>query len=813
MNQLRNTNDDISKIILNYKQQGFLQYVKSTIILVSFCTLYSFFNQTFVEAILIQMLNVLVYYLNKNKGKAYYNAIVIFYWFTMVVLTGKVHVDNLKQKDEFFVNQFNSCSCLFMLFLSRCVDLSWKRTSFLFFVSKLYDLLTISQAIGFNKIPNFSYLAYLIEIIIFLKAVKFQDEILTELKNAITETKDAELDLRMLVKLLPEGVMILNTETRSIQLINRIAIKFFKPQDELDPKLLDLRNLGRTPCPATHHYYEQMRTEVNDIIKTVDIRETTSKANLERCGKSPIVDLHSFLFYKSQSTINLSGQFKILGNKQQIDYQIVNFNRKHQVLVLLQDLHKVREEEKSVVQTRMQTLYFASVAHDLRTPLNAMMSATQTLKVSNLPSRYNEIIEMQEMSGKFLMNLVEDILDLSRFEFNKFELNNSRFDIRLLIDEAFMMIRHRAEAKKIQTVKIIGDSVPLLILADKKRVNQVLINLLTNALKFTKKGQVVMRANKVDQIPRLENINIGRKVLQVGRDTEDLEHFDQKENAGYIQVQVIDTGIGISFENQKKLFKTFGKLKDTSGLNENGCGLGLTICKKISESMNGAMMLESFPGVGSTFTFYFQLQQDDNIINGSQDEASNELLIFEDIQSDQENLSDRIKSKQQHQYFKSFTTVNTMEALKKYDNSFNILALKLQLNMLIDGKVNFDQEFSGQDGIEMIIDVNKSNQQKQNFDLVFVDFNMPQMDGISMMKQLKEIEKRGQINLQNTQFILWSAQTEDQVNSYKEYGFKMFLEKPIDAQQLRNVIQKAGIPINNTLNFNGVSPVNRKNQQ
>lgn len=102
------------------------------------------------------------------------------------------------------------------------------------------------------------------------------------------------------------------------------------------------------------------------------------------------------------------------------------------------------------------------------------------------------------MSGKFLMNLVEDILvrlylisliqDLSRFEFNKFELNNSTFDIRTIINDAFTMIRHRAEAKKIQLIQIIGDSVPAMIYSDKKRVNQVLINLLTNALKFTKKG-------------------------------------------------------------------------------------------------------------------------------------------------------------------------------------------------------------------------------------------------------------------------------------------------------------------------------------
>lgn len=93
-----------------------------------------------------------------------------------------------------------------------------------------------------------------------------------------------------------------------------------------------------------------------------------------------------------------------------------------------------------------------------------------------------------------------------------------------------------------------------------------------------------------------------------------------------MQIQIIDTGIGISYENQKKLFKSFGKLKDNSGLNENGCGLGLAICKKISESMNGTIMLESFTGVGSTFTYYFELVQGSVMIS-SQEEDMDEVLV------------------------------------------------------------------------------------------------------------------------------------------------------------------------------------------
>ncbi|CDW77788.1 multi-sensor hybrid histidine kinase [Stylonychia lemnae] len=764
---------DISDRILLYKRKGFLEYLKGNIILFNLLCVYAFFSGKLIHCIGIQIINIFVYYLNSHNKRSLYNLTIFLYWVLIMLYCIKYHTDDLRTQQAFF-----------------------------------------------EQIPQINYLAYLIEIVIFVKAVKFQDDLLQELKIAIAETKDAELDLRMLVKLLPEGVLILNTKNKNIQLINRTAIKLFIPNNGDDPQL-DKESLG-TSCQATHQYYERMRHEINHIIQSINIRESYCKSNIDRNRKPRIRDLHSFLFYKAQSTINLQGQFKMMTNKKQIDYQIVNLNRKHQVLVLLQDLNKVREEEKSVVQNRMQTLYFASIAHDLRTPLNAMMSATQTLKLSNLPHRFNEILEMN------------------------------------VITEVFTMIKHRAEAKKVQLIKIIGDNVPQGIFADKKRVNQVLINLLTNALKFTKKGQVVLRVNKVDQIPRQQisidkSFNIQSGIL--GTQERELDFLAQKQNNGYIQVQVIDTGIGISFENQRKLFKNFGKLKDTFGLNENGCGLGLTICKKISESMNGTIMLESYTGVGSTFTFYFQLLPDQQISSSNDDPY--EEVIAEEFCFEKDTLSDRYNSKQEanNVYNKSFTALNNkesdrtkcmsqsetelrsleritysnsmilpMEELKSDemvlkrnipntqriprtykiliidDNSFNILALKLQLQMLINAKLVVDQAFSGQDGID-ILTQDQQDRNQNDYDLVFVDFNMPSMNGITMMKTIQEQERRGIVKFAKTSFILWSAQSEDQVTQYKKFGFKMFLEKPIEITQLKKIIARVGIPINNNLNI------------
>jgi signal transduction histidine kinase len=131
----------------------------------------------------------------------------------------------------------------------------------------------------------------------------------------------------------------------------------------------------------------------------------------------------------------------------------------------------MREQNKDKIRQKMQTLYFASVAHDLKTPLNAMMSSTLILKQSDLNNRHSEVLDMQDISGKFLLSLIDDILDLTRFQFNKFELNMAFFNIRESIKEMLKMVSYRAKARKIQLKCLISDNIDTMVFGDVKRIN------------------------------------------------------------------------------------------------------------------------------------------------------------------------------------------------------------------------------------------------------------------------------------------------------------------------------------------------------
>jgi PAS domain S-box-containing protein len=222
--------------------------------------------------------------------------------------------------------------------------------------------------------------------------------------------------------------------------------------------------------------------------------------------------------------------------------------------------------------------FLANMSHEIRTPMNAVIGMTQLLGDTPLTAEQADYAKTIRSSGEHLMTIINDILDYSKIEAGKVELEQAPVDLRRFVEECLDIVAPRAADKKLETGTIFGDGVPEAVVGDLARLRQVLLNLLSNAVKFTAKGEVVVQ---VDAKP-------------LGGDRHE------------VHVAVADTGIGIPPDRFDRLFQSFSQVDSSTTRNYGGTGLGLAISKRLVELMGGRIWAESRPGAGSTFHFTFQ---------------------------------------------------------------------------------------------------------------------------------------------------------------------------------------------------------------
>jgi signal transduction histidine kinase len=247
-----------------------------------------------------------------------------------------------------------------------------------------------------------------------------------------------------------------------------------------------------------------------------------------------------------------------------------------QSALAIQNARLFREiEDKSrqlEVASQHKSEFLANMSHELRTPLNAIIGFSEVLTermFGELNEKQDEYLKDIYASGTHLLSLINDILDLSKIEAGRMELELTDFDLPTAIDNALMLVRERAGRRSITLQMSVGERLGE-IRADERKVRQVVLNLLSNAIKFTPEG--------------------GR--IDVGAVPKD----------GFVEVSVSDTGIGIAPEDQEKVFEEFRQV-GTAATKVEGTGLGLTLCRKFVELHDGRIWVKSQVGVGSTFTF------------------------------------------------------------------------------------------------------------------------------------------------------------------------------------------------------------------
>lgn len=381
-------------------------------------------------------------------------------------------------------------------------------------------------------------------------------------------------------------------------------------------------------------------------------------------------------------------------------------------------------KQQAEAATKAKSRFLANMSHEIRTPLNGIIGTIDLLQHTPLNAEQEELMLSLKSSSTHLLEIVNDVLDISKIEADKLELFEGPCNLQNIVQQvtAISSPRLMALKKNILLSSAIHPSVENEIIADESRIKQVLINLLGNAIKFTENGSIKLdvTANHIDE--SLQEL-----------------HF-----------AVSDTGIGISEENIQTLFIPFNQIDSTATRKFSGTGLGLSICRKIIEEMGGRIWVESQVGKGSTFKFIIPVQ-----VN----------LVRKNQQQPQRNTAGTI----------SGTEIKPLKMLVAEDNNMNqLLATKMfkKIGYIIEIANN------GKEAVEMTA--------KFDYDLVFMDIHMPEMDGIEATEKILASGKaKIPIIIAMTANAVKEAEAE-----YLQLGMKDIVTKPFTIEQLRKVLEK-----------------------
>lgn len=518
----------------------------------------------------------------------------------------------------------------------------------------------------------------------------------------------------------------------------------FKIMDDFlsDEEGLDYRDFSRT-FNEEAAISEKTATpeEIDEIFIRMDkLTNDDRMINCTSCGYKSCRDMAEAIYRGYNTPENCVHYVKnaLIGNMRQIEQLLMSitgetggtgfaFSKSEEVFQALQkaiiDVEGQRETLNNTIQARTQM--FANLTHELRTPLNAIMNMTELLEKNNLSQEQLDNINSISTAGNNLMDTINEILDFSKMEAGKFSVVDDDYYLHDLLKEVITIISFRCADKNLQFIKKLDPTTPDKLIGDFKRIRQVMINCIGNAVKYTHFGSVTI----------------------------DLSWNHDQSNP-VLYASVTDTGIGIKEEDLPFLFDSYKQVNETANKHIIGTGLGLSISKTIAESMGGSITVKSKYRVGSTFTFSFPQRIKEYVPIGN-------ITISG-------NPSCETSVKENTDFY-----IPTLKVLVVDDIHINVHIARTFMDRL---QIYVDGANSGSEAI------NKCS--SSQYGLIFVDYLMPETNGHETAQIIKE---KCPLN-ENTPIICMSALDESAKASEHTDIFDAFLEKPLHKEELHKLL-------------------------